>query len=76
MGRATKSQIIWRREGSEHDDLRLDLPNIINTDIGFQLMFGVTTNFFYDEELEKRHHENFSVDVYKHTKEELKNYFK
>ena len=35
--RATRHQEIWKRT---KNGLKIDIPKIINTDIGFQLMFG------------------------------------
>lgn len=61
MARATKHQVIWKREGQEHDGLRLEIPKKINSDIGFQLMFGVATNYNYDEEQTEKHHLNYSA---------------
>ena len=43
MPNKTKSQVIWHRKlDGDHDDLELRMPKIINSDIGFQLMFGVS----------------------------------
>ena len=63
MPRATNHQVIWKRKGAEHDGLELDLPKKINSDIGFQLMFGVSTNYIEDNKKEEQHHLNYSLDV-------------
>tara|TARA_R110000744_G_scaffold180132_3_gene299146 strand:+ start:722 stop:952 length:231 start_codon:yes stop_codon:yes gene_type:complete len=76
MGRATNHQVIWKREGQEHDDLVLEIPKVITSDIGFQLMFGVATNYYYDEEQEQKHHENSLKDTKVISKEDLKILYK
>ncbi len=76
MARATKHQVIWKREGQEHDDLRLEIPKKINSDISFQLMFGVATNYNYDEEQTEKHHLNYSADITEISIEDLKTLYK
>ena len=53
---------IWKRNGVEHDDLQINIPQTITNDISFQLMFGVTPHSAEDEAKVKRHHENYKKD--------------
>lgn len=72
MGKATLHQEIWKIK--EDDSLELDLPRIINSDIGFQLMFGYReNNESYCDKLYKNNNK-YKVKVYKDVKD-YKNYF-
>ncbi len=73
MPNKTKSQVIWYRKlDGDHDDLELRMPKIINSDIGFQLMFGVSIDSQEDLKKIKRHHENYAKDVVKLSYNETK----
>jgi hypothetical protein len=63
MALATKHQVIWKRKGTEHEGLELDLPKIIKSDISFQLMFGPATNYNYDKDKEELHHLKYKEGV-------------
>jgi hypothetical protein len=63
MALATKHQVIWKRKGTEHSGLELDLPKIIKSDIGFQLMFGPPTNYNSDKEREEQHHLKYKEGI-------------
>lgn len=68
--KATRHQIIWHRkknaDGSinEDADMELKIPKIINSDIGFQLMFGPNEDIRYDRKKTNDHHKKQST----HTK--------
>jgi len=47
LSKATKNQEIWKRT---KNGFKLVLPKKINTDIGFQLMFGHREDFRYEKE--------------------------
>ena len=77
MPKKTRSQVIWYRElDGDHDDLELRIPKIINTDIGFQLMFGVSPDYVQDEIKTQKHHDNYSIDVKESTYESIKQLYK
>jgi|21_taG_2_1085346.scaffolds.fasta_scaffold75856_2 hypothetical protein len=64
-----KYQKIWKIDSSvyEYDlsDVKLDLPKIINTDISFQLMFGLPEDGRIEKERIRKHHESWTPTVYK-----------
>tara|TARA_R100000329_G_scaffold10892_1_gene12112 strand:- start:813 stop:1037 length:225 start_codon:yes stop_codon:yes gene_type:complete len=51
--------IIWKRNEESYDGLELKLPDIIETDIAFQLMFGLVPSRIGDAVIKKKHHENY-----------------
>ena len=55
-------QTIWERKGTGHDDLVCTIPEIVNSDISFQLMFGVTPCNKEDVKKQKKHHLNYAQD--------------
>ena len=62
MPRRTLSQLIWKRtkNGSE-----LRLPKIINTDVGFQLMFGESESHNEQTQKETNNAENYYCKTYR-----------
>ena len=58
----TKAQIIWKYG-------KLKLPKVINTDIGWQLMFGEAENPELDIRKERENCEQYYTKIY--TKEEI-----
>jgi hypothetical protein len=76
MALATNHQVIWKRKGEDHKDLELTIPPIINSDIGFQLMFGVSTNYLYDKEQEEKHHMKYAKESDLMTLEDVLRKFK
>lgn len=71
MIKSTKHQEIWERK--EDDSLVLILPKIINTDIGFQLMFGFRECYRTEKHKEYKNNQKYKVKVYKDVKD-FKNY--
>jgi len=67
LSNTTLHQEIWIRK--EDDSLELDLPEIINTDIGFQLMFGYRENYQSYVNKLKRNNNTYRVKVYKDVKD-------
>ena len=61
MPRRTLSQLIWKRtkNGAE-----LRLPKIINTDVGFQLMFGESESHNEQTQKETNNAENYYCKTY------------
>jgi len=57
-----KIQKIWKRD--ENDQLVLDLPKIINTDIGFQLMFGWPLDYDTDKQRNQKHNNSYGAKSY------------
>ncbi len=57
-----KTQKIWKRD--ENDELILELPKIINTDIGFQLMFGWPLDYDTDKMYKQKHDESYGAKTY------------
>jgi len=55
-------QKIWQR--NEDDELELNLPKTINTDIGFQLMFGWPTDYDTDKMYKQKHDESYGAKTY------------
>ena len=76
MPKLSKHRIIWKRNGQDHDDLILCLPNIITDDINFQLMFGVIPDPREDQIKLNKHHENFRIDHKKYKVNELKEIYR
>ena len=72
MPKRNKHQVIWGRNGSEHSDLILKIPNIINSDIGFQLMFGVLPDFGLDKWRMDQDHLKYHKNCVIYNKEHLK----
>lgn len=62
MPRRTLSQLIWKRtkNGAE-----LRLPKIINTDVGFQLMFGESESHNEQTQKETNNAENYYCKTYR-----------
>jgi hypothetical protein len=70
--KSTKHQEIWKRK--EDDSLVLILPKIINTDIGFQLMFGFRECYRTEKEKELKNNNRYDSKTYldvKHYKDHL-----
>lgn len=76
MPKLTKHSVIWKREGTEHDDLVLNIPKVITDDIGLQLMFGVIPDPGEDEEKIKKHHNNYTRDCKIYDVNELKELYR
>ena len=72
MAKDTIHQKIWKRK--EDDSLELSIPKIINSDIGFQLMFGMNEDYDYEKSLIKKHHDSNSPTIDK--EDQLKDLFK
>ncbi len=62
MSKATKNQEIWKRA---ENGLKLVLPKKINSDIGWQLMFGYREDFRYEKEKYDKHCEQYETKIYK-----------
>ena len=62
MPRRTLSQLIWKRtkNGAE-----LRLPKFINTDVGFQLMFGESESHNEQTQKETNNAENYYCKTYR-----------
>ena len=56
MRNKTNHQIIWKRNGTDHSGLVLDLPKTITTDVGFQLLFGMPEDARENNRREQDHH--------------------
>ncbi len=76
MPNLTNHSVIWKREGTEHDDLLLTIPKIITDDIGFQLMFGIIPDAREDNQKTKRHHNNYKIDCKRYDMKQLKQIYK
>lgn len=63
MNKPTLHQEIWERE--EDDSLRLVMPKIINTDIGFQLMFGMSENHICYTNKQSQNNNNYETKIYR-----------
>ena len=59
----TNHQLIWKREGNDHKDLTLRLPKTINSDVGFQLQFGVSEDARVNKERTDQHHEQCAKET-------------
>ena len=55
-------QKIWHRK--DNDELELQLPEVINSDIGFQLMFGWPHDYKTDREITRKHLDSYDPKVY------------
>lgn len=68
VSKPTRHQIIWKVEGNIYDykleDVKLDIPKIVNSDIGFQLMFGLTEDYRSERDRVMRNHDNHYVKSY------------
>ena len=71
MARKNKTQEIWIR--NKDNTLELNLPKLINTDIGFQLMFGLPEDSKEERRIIRRHITKYSTNIY--LEEELKIWF-
>ena len=60
--RATKHQQIWKRT---ENGLELSLPKNINTDIGFQLMFGYREDNRQEVKNEIENGERYTIRIYR-----------
>ena len=60
--RITRHQEIYKRT---KNGLELVLPKKINSDIGFQLMFGQREDFRYEKEKYDKHCEQYETKIYK-----------
>lgn len=72
MIKPTKHQEIWERR--EDDSLKLVLPKIINSDIGFQLMFGFRECHKTEKEKELKNNKSYDSKTYldvKHYKDHI-----
>lgn len=69
--KSTKHQEIWIRT---ENGLKLDMPKIIKTDIGFQLMFGERECFRAEKKKEYKNNNNYKPRTFnnvKHYKDHL-----
>lgn len=57
-----KHQSIWKR--NEKNELVLDIPNTIKTDVGYQLMFGKMDDHDYQVKFEKENAEKYETRIY------------
>ncbi len=71
MAYKNQTQTIWKRE--EDDSLTLQMPKIINSDIGFQLMFGMAEDPKEEKNKIRKHHNEYSCEEY--TEKNLKKWF-
>ena len=62
MPRRTLSQLIWK---STNNGAELRLPKIINTDVGFQLMFGESESHNEQTQKETNNAENYYCKTYR-----------
>lgn len=65
-------QKIWKR--NENDELELEMPKVINTDISFQLMFGWPICYDTDKMWKQKHDESYYTKTH-YIKKYEKNYF-
>ncbi len=68
MSKPTRHQLIWRVDGNIYDyklnDVKLNLPKIINSDIGFQLMFGLPEDYRSERDRVMRNHDKHFARSY------------
>lgn len=62
MPKPTKHQQIWRRT---KNGLRFDMPKTIDSDIGFQLMFGEVEKNWMNVERFEKHCNNYEARIYR-----------
>ena len=62
MPRRTISQLIWR---STKNGAELRMPNISNTDINFQLMFGEAESYTEQTNRETKNADNYECKIYR-----------
>ena len=62
MPRRTLSQLIWKRTKNGAESR---LPKIINTDVGFQLMFGESESHNEQTQKETNNAENYYCKTYR-----------
>ena len=55
MAKKTIHQEIWKRTENE---LKMIVPKQINSDIGFQLMFGPVEDYEHEQSIIKAHHDS------------------
>lgn len=60
--RATRHQQIWKRT---KNGLKLVLPKTINSDIGFQLMFGYREDYREWNKKETENADNYNCKIYR-----------
>jgi hypothetical protein len=70
MPKPTIHQIIC--EGTENG-LKYTIPKTINSDIGWQLMFGKAEDYEHEQSIIKAHHDTYETKTY--SKEDLKLWF-
>jgi len=63
LNKPTLHQEIWERR--EDDSLELVMPKIINSDIGFQLMFGMAENQICYSNKQSQNNNKYDVKIYK-----------
>jgi len=61
MPNRTTHQVICRRT---KNGLRYNIPKIINSDIGFQLMFGEIENHWNEEKAIRKNENKYETTVY------------
>ena len=71
MAKDTIHQKIWKKTDS---GLVLSIPKIINSDIGFQLMFGKNEDYDYEQLKVYKFHQSYCPITY--NEKELKDIFK
>jgi hypothetical protein len=71
MAFKNKTQIIWQRD--KDNNLELNIPKVINSDIGFQLMYGMPEDMKEERRIIRRHLTKYSTTIY--LEEELKIWF-
>lgn len=48
----------------EPDEYELRIPKVINSDVGFQLMFGMPPDYNYDEFKQNQNHKEYNATIY------------
>ncbi len=71
MAFKNKTQIIWIRD--KENNLELNIPKVIKSDISFQLMFGMPEDTKEERRIIRRHLTKYSTTIY--IEEELKIWF-
>lgn len=71
MPRPGKTQTIWKVV-DEDGNVELEIPKVINSDIGFQLMFGPNEHEYDNVRRINEHHDNYSITIKIITIEEIR----
>tara|TARA_R110002153_G_scaffold54813_1_gene152433 strand:- start:648 stop:872 length:225 start_codon:yes stop_codon:yes gene_type:complete len=71
MPRPGKTQKIWKVVDKD-GNTKLEIPKVINTDIGFQLMFGPNDHEYENVRRINKYHDEYSMTVKVRTIEEIR----